>query len=91
MLHMFCNTNTSTHEVSIKEEQEEEEDNMEENVGEAPKPAEPVLSTYLQCTMKCCTKIASCEVCVKAWFNNQDAYMYMYASLRITCMTLKQN
>ena len=89
MLHMFCNTNKSTNEVPIKEEQEEKEDNMEENIGEAPKPAEPVLSTYLQYMMKCCTKIVSCEVCVKAWFNNQDAYMYMYASLRITCMTLK--
>ena len=29
MLHMFCNINKTTHEVSIKEEQEE--DNMEDN------------------------------------------------------------
>ena len=41
-------TNKSPHEVSSKEEQEEDEDNMEENVDEASKPAEPVLSTYLR-------------------------------------------
>ena len=51
---------------------------MEENVGEAPKSAEPVLSTYLQCTMKCCKKIVGYEVCVKAWFNNQDAYTKLH-------------
>ena len=41
-------TNKSPHEVSSKEEQEEDEDNMEENVDEAPKPVEPVISTYLR-------------------------------------------
>ena len=41
-------TNKSPHEVSSKEEQEEDENNMEENVDEASKPAEPVLSAYLR-------------------------------------------